>query len=216
MPNMTLHILDAQKKLTAYCEWLNTCLTDTYAQAQRLMLLPSLDVVVKSGTYVISEKGHSGYCPESGVVYITVDPENPAFCKNDAQSIERMFAHELHHAARWAGPGYGFTLGEAIVSEGLAGHFSLEIFGGMPEPWESLNLDEVQPHLLQLHENWNRTDYDHNAWFYGTSHLPRWLGYTAGFNLVSSYLLADPVVVLRASMLANVNAEEFRAFIQIE
>lgn len=213
---MTLHILDAQKKLTAYCEWLNTCLTDTYAQAQRLMLLPSLDVVVKSGTYVISEKGHSGYCPESGVVYITVDPENPAFCKNDAQSIERMFAHELHHAARWAGPGYGFTLGEAIVSEGLAGHFSLEIFGGMPEPWESLNLDEVQPHLLQLHENWNRTDYDHNAWFYGTSHLPRWLGYTAGFNLVSSYLLADPVVVLRASMLANVNAEEFRAFIQIE
>ncbi|MEZ2576445.1 DUF2268 domain-containing putative Zn-dependent protease [Buttiauxella ferragutiae] len=216
MPNMTLHILDAQKKLTAYCEWLNTCLTDTYAQAQRLMLLPSLDVVVKSGTYVISEKGHSGYCPESGVVYITVDPENPAFCKNDAQSIERMFAHELHHAARWAGPGYGFTLGEAIVSEGLAGHFSLELFGGMPEPWESLNLDEVQPHLLQLHENWNRTDYDHNAWFYGTSHLPRWLGYTAGFNLVSSYLLADPVVVLRASMLANVNAEEFRAFIQIE
>jgi len=213
---MTLHILDAQKKLTAYCEWLNTCLTDTYAQAQRLMLLPSLDVVVKSGTYVISEKGHSGYCPESGVVYITVDPENPAFCKNDAQSIERMFAHELHHAARWAGPGYGFTLGEAIVSEGLAGHFSLELFGGMPEPWESLNLDEVQPHLLQLHENWNRTDYDHNAWFYGTSHLPRWLGYTAGFNLVSSYLLADPVVVLRASMLANVNAEEFRAFIQIE
>ncbi|CAI0843724.1 DUF2268 domain-containing protein [Serratia quinivorans] len=216
MPNMTLHILDAQKKLTAYCEWLNTCLTDTYAQAQRLMLLPSLDVVVKSGTYVISEKGHSGYCPESGVVYITVDPENPAFCKNDAQSIERMFAHELHHAARWAGPGYGFTLGEAIVSEGLAGHFSLELFGGMPEPWESLNLDEVQPHLLQLHENWDRTDYDHNAWFYGTSHLPRWLGYTAGFNLVSSYLLADPVVVLRASMLANVNAEEFRAFIQIE
>ena len=34
--------------------------------------------------------------------------------KNDAHFIERMFAHELHHAARWNGPGYGSTLGEAF------------------------------------------------------------------------------------------------------
>lgn len=214
MPEMTLHLLNAQQKLTAHCQWISTCLTDTYAQAKRVMPLPSLDVVVKSGTFVIPEKGHHGLCPESGVVYITVDPENPAFCKNDGQSLERMFAHELHHAARWAGPGYGVTLGEVIVSEGLAGYFSLELLGGKPELWESLSSDAVQPYLEQLHEDWDRTDYDHNAWFYGTRHLPRWLGYTAGFNLVSRYLLAAPN--LRASTLANANAEAFRAFVQIE
>lgn len=211
MPQITLHILNAQRRLTAHCEWLQPSLIDTYEKAKRLMPIPSLDVVVKAGKFVIPEKGHAGFCPEAGVVYITVDPENPAFCKNDAHSIERMFAHELHHAARWAGPGYGSTLGEALVSEGLAGHFSLELFGGEPELWESLKSDIIQSYGSQLHDSWHRTDYDHNAWFFGTGDLPGWLGYTAGFNLISRYLAAYPH--LKASMLANINAEELRDFI---
>ena len=211
MSQMTLHILNAQKNLTTHYEWLQTNLTDTYEQAKRLMRIPSLDVVVKAGKFVIPEKGHLGFCPEADVVYITVDPENPAFCKNDAHSIERMFAHELHHAARWAGPGYGSTLGEVTASEGLAGHFSLELFGGEPELWESLNSDIYQSYSPQLYENWHRTDYDHNAWFFGTGDFPRWLGYTAGFNLISRYLAAYPH--LKASMLANMKAAELKAFI---
>lgn len=211
MSQMTFHILNAQKKLTIHCEWLKTSLTDTYEKARKLMPIPSLDLVVKAGKFVIPEKGHLGFCPEAGVVYITVDPENPAFCKNDAYSIERMFAHELHHAARWAGPGYGSTLGEVIVSEGLAGHFSLELFGGEPELWESLKSDIIQPYNTKLYENWYRNDYNHNTWFFGTGELPRWLGYTSGFNLISRYLAASPY--LKASMLANINAEELRAYL---
>ncbi|EDZ3529531.1 peptidase [Salmonella enterica subsp. arizonae] len=211
MSQMTFHILNAQNKLTAHCEWLKTSLTDTYEKARRLMSLPSLDLVVKAGTFVIPEKGHLGFCPEAGVIYITVDPDNPAFCKNDAYSIERMFAHELHHAARWAGPGYGSTLGEVIVSEVLAGHFSLELFGGEPELWESLKSDIIEPYSTKLLENWHCTDYDHNSWFFGTGGLPRWLGYTAGFNLISRYLAASPY--LKASMLANIDAEELKAYL---
>ncbi|HBT4722680.1 TPA: DUF2268 domain-containing protein [Klebsiella quasipneumoniae subsp. similipneumoniae] len=211
MSQIILHILNAQKKLTPHCEWLQTRLNDTYEKAKKLMPVPSLDVVVKSGKFVIPEKGHTGFCPEPGIVFITVDPENPAFSKNDAYSIERMFAHELHHAARWTGPGYGLTLGEVLVSEGLAGHFTLELFGGDPEIWESLKTDIIQNYTPQLYESWHRTDYDHNAWFYGTAELPRWLGYTAGFNLVSKYLAAFPY--LKPSMLANINAEEFKNFI---
>nr|WP_253851964.1 DUF2268 domain-containing putative Zn-dependent protease [Pantoea sp. OXWO6B1] len=211
MPQITIHILNAQEKLNAHCEWLQTSLTDTYLHVTRLMPTPSVDVVVKAGKFIIPEKGHSGFCSEDGVIYITVDPENSAFCKNDAHSIERMLAHELHHAARWAGPGYGSTLGEALVSEGLAGHFSLELFGGEPELWESLKPDTVKPYCPLILENWHRTDYDHNTWFFGTGDLPRWLGYTAGFNLISRYLVAYPH--LKVSMLANINAEELKAFI---
>jgi len=214
MSYMKLHILNAQDKLTAHNEWLNTCLTETYAKASMLMNLPSLDIIVKAGTQVIPEKGHLGYSPEPGIVYITVDPKNLSFCSNHNNSLERMFAHELHHAARWAGPGYGFTLGEAIVSEGLAGHFTLELFGGEPEPWESLNEVEVQSHILRTRKDWDRTDYDHNAWFYGTSNLPRWLGYTVGFNLVTRFLLANPH--LRASTLTNVNAKAFKSLFRTE
>ncbi len=211
MPQITIHMLNAQKKLTAHCEWLQTGLIDTYEKAKKLMPLPSLDVVVQAGKFVIPEKGHAGFCPEAGIVYITVQPDNPAFFKNDAHSIERMFAHELHHAARWAGPGYGSTLGEALVSEGLAGHFSLELFGGEPELWESLESDTIKSYAPQMHDNWHRVNYDHNAWFFGAGELPRWLGYTAGFNLISRYLAASPQ--LKASMLANKNAEEFKDFI---
>uniref|UniRef100_UPI0013B015C0 DUF2268 domain-containing putative Zn-dependent protease n=1 Tax=Klebsiella pneumoniae TaxID=573 RepID=UPI0013B015C0 len=105
----------------------------------------------------------------------------------------------------------GSTLGEVLVSEGLAGHFSIELFGGEPEPWESLQSDTIQPYYPQMLENWHRTDYDHNAWFFGTGNLPRWLGYTAGFNLISRYLASSPN--LKASMLANINAEELKDFI---
>lgn len=90
---MTLHFLNAQNKLVAHYEWLRTSLNDTYERAQAVMPLPSLDVVVKAGNFVIPEKGHLGYCPEPCVVYVTVDPENPVLCKNDAHSLERMFAH---------------------------------------------------------------------------------------------------------------------------
>ncbi|MCT6953233.1 DUF2268 domain-containing protein, partial [Salmonella enterica] len=105
----------------------------------------------------------------------------------------------------------GSTLGEVIVSEGLAGHFSLELFGGEPELWESLKSDIIEPYSTKLLENWHCTDYDHNSWFFGTGGLPRWLGYTAGFNLISRYLAASPY--LKASMLANIDAEELKAYL---
>ncbi|WP_324019702.1 peptidase [Pantoea sp. JZ29] len=211
MSYMMLHFLDAQKTLTAHSDWIKDCLTATHRRADSLMSLPALDVVVKTGNRVVPEKGHSGFCPEPGIVYVTVDPDNPAFCQNAAQSLERMFAHELHHAARWAGPGYGTTLGEACVSEGLAGHFVLELFGGEPERWECINAELIHAYLPQLHQDWLCTDYDHSKWFYGAGDMPRWLGYTLGFNLVASYLAARPE--RRASQLAHTEADSFSVFI---
>ena len=92
-------------------------------------------------------------------------------------------------------------------------HFARELFEGQPEPWESLSSDRLQPYIHLLSEYWHRTDYDHAAWFYGTRDLPRWLGYSAGFNLVSHYLATAPH--LRASMLAATEAAAFSAFIPL-
>ena len=76
-----IHILNAQNKLTAHYEWFSACLNDTYKRCKAVMPTLSLDVVVKAGSYVIAEKGHYGYSPEAGIIYLTVYPENPAFCK---------------------------------------------------------------------------------------------------------------------------------------
>lgn len=102
-------------------------------------------------------------------------------------------------------------MGEACVSEGLAGHFVLELFGGEPELWECINAELIHAYLPQLHQDWLCTDYDHSKWFYGASDMPRWLGYTLGFNLVASYLAARPE--RRASQLAYTKADAFSVFI---
>lgn len=211
MATLNLHLLDARGTLTDLSDWLRTALARTHERACSLMELPSLDVVVKAGTHVIPEKGHLGYAPEAGVIYLTVDPHSPIFRANHDASLERMFAHELHHAARWESPGYGMTLGESLISEGLAGHFALEVCGGSPEPWEQLDSAEIQPFVATAEAHWGRTDHNHAAWFFGTADLPKWLGYSLGFRLVERFLSEHRRC--RASNLAMTDAQEFRRYL---
>lgn len=213
MPSMELHFLDARGALTDIHDWLRHGLRDTHEKAAVLMPLQPLDVVVQTGKHIIPEKGHLGYAPSPGIVFVTVDPNNPALHANLDSSFERMFAHELHHAARWDGPGYGSSLGEALVSEGLAGHFVLELFGGRPEPWERLSGGEVRSHMTDALQEWSRADYDHEAWFFGRGDLPRWLGYSLGFCLVEKFLTQNPRS--RASTLADAAAAIFRSTLKL-
>jgi hypothetical protein len=68
MTRITIHILNAQKKLTAHAEWLR--LPCQYLRkSQRLMPLPALDVVVKAGKFVIPEKGMPVSVLEAGMTY---------------------------------------------------------------------------------------------------------------------------------------------------
>jgi uncharacterized protein YjaZ len=97
--------------------------------------------------------------------------------------------HEAHHCMRMAKRGYGRTLGEALVSEGLAGRFVTHLFHSPPEPWERA----VDQNTLLAHRPDNRmlaaTDYDHNSWFFGAGgQRPRWLGYTLGYEMVGKWL----------------------------
>jgi uncharacterized protein YjaZ len=213
MSSMELHFLDARGAFTEIRTWLQDSLTETHEKAVALMPLRPLDVVVQTGKRVIPEKGHVGYAPKPGVVFVTVDPDNSALHANVDGSLERMFAHELHHAARWDGPGYGSTLGEALVSEGLAGHFVLELVGGPPEPWERLPDGEVRSHMTHAVQEWDRTDYNHEAWFFGRRDLPRWLGYSLGFRLVERFLSEHPRS--RASNLVGVEAQDFRSALRL-
>ena len=94
---------------------------------------------------------------------------------------------------RMAGPGYGWTLGEALVSEGLAGRFTSWLFNSPPEPWEqAVGEDILRTHapdaaMLQAAHN----DHAHAAWFFGVGErLPRWFGYTLGYRIADEWLTA--------------------------
>ncbi len=212
MPKLTLHFMNARGQLSGLTDWLTECLNTAFVASAALLPLRDTDVIVKAGQDVIPEKGHLGYAPEQGLIHVTVDPDHPSLRDNPALSLERMLAHELHHSARWDGPGYGRTLGEALVSEGLAGHFAQEVFNGPPEPWESLQHSVLRQHLPKALRDWRHTGYSHSAWFFGTTARPRWLGYSLGYQMVSHYLTAHPDA--RASTLVHAEAEMFLPSLQ--
>ena len=113
----------------------------------------------------------------------------------------------MHHCLRNAGPGYGQSLGEALVSEGLAGQFVNRLYGTPPEPWEKAvaptrrlalpagrqgaRLADVRPQRVVLR---HRRSY------------PRWLGYTLGYLLAGRWRALEPEA--NGARLVNVTAAE--------
>jgi uncharacterized protein YjaZ len=122
-----------------------------------------------------------------------------------------MLAHELHRPSRWDGPGYGETLGDALVSEGLAGHFAQEVYGGEPEPWEQLPSSVWRPYLAKAKADWLNTEYDHIGWFFGSQDFPRWLGYSLGYQVVRQFLSTHDTA--RASGLVHAPSVGFLAYL---
>ena len=209
---MTIHLINARQQLSGMEAWLSERLHDAFSATAKLLPLRDTDVIVMSGTDVIPEKGHLGYAPDKGLIYLTVDPSNARVRANPSQSLERMLAHELHHSSRWDGPGYGETLGDALVSEGLAGHFVQEVYEGGPEPWEQLPSSTWLPYLTKAKSEWLNAEYDHTGWFFGSQEYPRWLGYSLGYQVVGQYLARHGNA--RASGLVHAPSVEFRAYLE--
>lgn len=137
---------------------------------------------------VIPEVAVGGYTDAHGDVRINVDlsqlPTAHVF-------LPATVAHELHHSSRIrTGPGYGTTLGGAMVSEGLADHFALELYPHTPLiPWDhALQPREERTMWTKAKSELASTNYDQNAWFFGIGPFPRWTGYTLGWHIVGRYL----------------------------
>lgn len=185
-----LHFLNARGQLDRWRAAVEEGVEKTRRRCARVVDLPPIDFVVRAGAAgTIPEIGHVGNTPAPGTIFLTLDPSNPALVTHMGGAFERMVAHEVHHALRWDGPGYGRTLGEALVSEGLAGQFVRQLFQNPPEPWERA----VQPAALraaagEARELWDATDYGHARWFQGRGDLGRWAGYALGYRMVGLWL----------------------------
>ena len=143
---------------------------------------------------VIPEIGFGGRAFGGEVVQLTFDPESPRLPSSLETELLPLVAHELHHVARQRTVGYGSDLLGAMVSEGLADHFAIEVSGAPPPPWSvALTEDELARWSESAETHWFDTTYDHGIWFFGTSAtVPRWAGYSIGFRMVGTYLTGDP------------------------
>ncbi|MCJ2060430.1 DUF2268 domain-containing protein [Methylobacterium sp. J-048] len=191
----TMHWLEASGDLRPWRDAVTAEIALARDAVAGVLPLPSLDILVdRRPGETIPETGTAGRAYRPSLLSLTLDPDNSNFVTSLSNGdIRRTVVHEVHHCLRMAGPGYGATLGEALVSEGLAGKFVRHLFGTPPEPWESAVSDAVlatnRPDAAAL----AGTDYDHGAWFFGRCGLyPRWLGYTLGYRIVGDWLGARP------------------------
>ena len=187
--SVNLHILRASGRLEKFETIIKKAFEAGIADVQNKFSLPVLDVVVvDDADSAIPETGVGGSAPNAHLLYIYI---NPTFNNLEAVldfEIRSTLAHELHHCARWASVGYGSTLLEAIVSEGLADHFDIEVNSGAPKPWSiAMSESELQSMMLKAEQEFN-SDYNHSDWFYGSKEIPRWTGYSLGFKIVSDYI----------------------------
>ncbi len=157
---------------------------------------------------VIPGWGVGGFARGPNDVLIVVDPTLP---EADLEArLPPIAAHEYHHAARFRGPGYGNTLLQALVSEGLADRFSQEVYGPPRPPWvRALPPGDIPMWMATAAMEFDSTSYDFDAWFFGTGgEIPRWTGYTLGWALVGDYLAVNPGS--SAAGLVHADAERFR------
>jgi hypothetical protein len=211
MDAWTLHWLEASGALGEFRKPLTEEFEIAYEAISRWMPAPRLDALIQRlPGETIAELGLVGRAYRSTMFSMTFDPDNPNFAASLKHgAVHRHVMHEVHHCLRMAGPGYGWTLGEALVSEGLAGQFVRQLLGSEPEPWErafSLEALRAEPVDLSALE---ATYYDHNAWFFGTADKPKWLGYALGDQMVGRWLAV--VGQPDASTWVNVRAQDILA-----
>lgn len=190
MDRWTLHWLEASGSLEEFRPELLENFKAAYRSLSHVLLPPVLDILMQRlAGETILELGVVGRAYRETMFALTVDPGNTNFASSLRNgALHRQIIHEVHHCLRMAGPGYGWTLGEALVSEGLAGQFVKHLIGAEAEPWErAVSIDDLRadPPDAGLLDS---TRYDHDAWFFGSGGQPRWLGYTLGYEMVGRWL----------------------------
>jgi uncharacterized protein YjaZ len=162
-------------------------------------LLPSstsgLTIRVVSGTSsVIPEIGMGGFTTSTDEIQLTFQPGSAVLSAALPTELFPLLAHEMHHVARFRAIGHNDNLLGAMVSEGLADQFAIEVAGIGPPIWSTALTDaELATWSAIAREHWFDNPWNHDAWFFGADpNIPRWAGYSIGFDLTRSFLRAHP------------------------
>jgi hypothetical protein len=157
----------------------------------------------------IPEIGVGGATDLRGNVHISWDPTRVAVRKALLAWVPVIVAHELHHSAHFRAGAGGNTLGDVIVSEGMADQFAHEVYPhAQHSPWDHALTKE------QKHAYWKRVRpllqarIDPSVFWGDNGRFPQWAGYTVGYDIVGRYLTANH---LRAGALVTVRARTILA-----
>ena len=210
---LNLHILKASGRLKPYIKDIAKACREAERKIPAKIPISNVDVVIVDNPYEsIPEIGVGGHTHHPNFVVVSIDPQFPNLKSTLFMELLDTFAHELHHAARWQTVGYGETLFEAIISEGLADHFAQEITESKDlHLWDkALNSKQIKKWLTEAKKEFDNKKYSQYDWFFGSKsrRIPKWTAYSLGFYLVGNYLKKH--LEMNASMLYKTKAGEFK------
>lgn len=191
MSNWNIHWLEAEGSLKPWHVLIAAEIAAAEVAVTKLIEPPCIDILIalRKDQMIIPELGIGGFAYTPSLFAISCNPTNENFIGSLSNgAFLRQTLHETHHCLRMSGPGYGHTLGEALISEGLAGRFVSHLVGSPPEIWEKIaDSAEIASYLPDT-ELLASENYDHSGWLFGTGSMPRWLGYSLGYEIVGGWL----------------------------
>lgn len=191
----TLHWLQAAGTLAPWRARIRAEIDAAFVACARVVVPPRVDIVIHQiPHWPVPELGFGGSAPSRTTMFLGFDTSLPAMETGLVGGLRRVVVHEAHHCLRHAGPGYGRTLEEALVSEGLADHFVIEVLGGEPEPWcVALDESHLREAVAEAEPVLHDPHVDLHRWFRGEGgRLPEWSGYSVGWRVVGTYLEQEP------------------------
>jgi len=203
-----MHLLNASGVFDRYEKIITESFRESAQAITNILHVVNVDVVIQHSEHVIPETGMVGYSPTADRAFLSIDPKNKNLNKSFSMEFLATLGHELHHCSRHSGPGYGKTLKEALVSEGLACHFETELRDGVvPFYASTLSKNECSEFFKRMSPELDNEKYNHNAWFFGSKKLniPKHCGYSVGYNLVNNYIAKNNIP---ASKLCSTSAVE--------
>lgn len=189
MKNINLFVANAGGSLTKHGSMIQSAFDRASTILATTINAQNVDVIcIDDPDMVIPETGVGGYTPSRYISYLYIDSTSDELTEDE---IFNTLCHELYHARSYDGPGYGSTLFDSVIFEGLATAFEEEMSNGESFLARDLKGRKNTKELFaKVRAELDTKDFNHFRWFiYDESNeLPRWAGYEIGFYIVGEYL----------------------------
>lgn len=200
MSSINHYIANSTGELDKLVNMISKSLSSVIPIVEKELYATQIDIIfVSAAALAIPEYGIGGNTPGPNHVYVSFDPNSDMITQD---GLNETLFHEIHHCMRWRNPGYGQTLGEAMISEGMACLYEEQHSGKAPI-YAKIRLKDSQ--IAEAKKIINSKNYIHSDWFFGSKDIDKWFGYSYGYKLCKDYSTKSDK---KASELVNIDAKK--------
>jgi hypothetical protein len=144
---------------------------------------------------VIPQTGTDGFTnPQTGHITIGFGPGSQTSYQTTLSFwLPRTLSHEINHSVRiLAGPGFGTSLLEDTITEGISSVFDEAAFPGPPNPWDNALKASQECTMWKQAKPLLGNSGLYSQWMFGGGGIPHWTAFAIGYHIVRDYLHHHP------------------------